>query len=426
MEDMKRKKTEVVPGLNEEILDQLISQIKPGDQEALLGKNGLLGGIVKRLMEKALQAEMDHHLGYQSGDKAPETQEDRRNGKSAKQVEGEFGKMILDMPRDRDGDFEPVLIKKHQRRLSGLDEKIIGLYARGMTVREIKAFLEEQYGAEVSPDLISRVTDAVMEEVQAWQNRPLDRMYPLVFMDAMKVKIRDGQSGQVHNKSVYLALAVRTDGTREVLGLWIDLNEGAKFWQRIVNELKNRGVEDILIAIVDGLKGFPEAIANVYPQTQVQTCVVHLIRNSLEYVSWKERKEVAAALKAIYTAPSASAAYSELETFQQGPWGKKFPPIAPIWKRVWEYVIPFFDYPPEVRKIIYTTNAIESLNRQMRKSIKIRGHFPTDEAALKLMYLTLKNISKKWTMPIREWNAAKNQFAVMFPERFNPSTLLKD
>ncbi|MDO9102552.1 MAG: IS256 family transposase, partial [Candidatus Nitrotoga sp.] len=308
---------------------------------------------------------------------------------------------------------------KHQRRLPGFDDKVISLYARGLPVREIQGHLTELYGLEVSPDLISTITGEVMDEVLEWQNRPLEPMYPLVFFDALRVKIRD--EGSVKNKAVYLALGVQPDGTKEILGIWIEQTEGAKFWLRVMTELKNRGVGDILIAVVDGLKGFPEAISAAFPQTQIQTCIVHMIRNSLDYVGWKDRKAVAAELKTIYRATTETEAAAALEAFSVSPWGLKYPPIAPIWRRHWQEVIPFFAYPLEVRKIIYTTNAIESLNMQVRKVIKNRGHFPNDEAALKLIYLALRNITKKWKMPPITWRAAKTQFAILFGERFTDS-----
>jgi transposase-like protein len=320
------------------------------------------------------------------------------------------------VPRDRQGRFEPQLVPKWQKRLPGFDQKIIALYARGMTVREIQALLEEQYHVEVSPDFISTVTDAVHAEVSEWQNRPLEKMYPLVFFDALRVRIRD--EGTVRNKAVYLALGVEADGTRKVLGLWIEQNEGAKFWLKVMNELRNRGVEDVLIAVVDGLKGFPEAITAVYPHASVQTCLVHLIRHSLSYCGWKDYPAVAAALKLIYRAENAAVAAARLSEFEAGEWGRKYPTIGASWRRAWEEVIPFFAYPAEVRKIIYTTNAIESLNGQLRKILKTRGHFPSDEAATKLLYLALRNITAKWKKPPTGWTAAANQFAIQFGPRF--------
>jgi len=326
------------------------------------------------------------------------------------------GKLEIEVPRDRSGEFEPQFIRKGQRRFGGFDSKIIAMYAQGMTVREIKAFLEEQYKVEVSADLISTVTASVMEEVLEWQNRPLERMYPVVFFDALRVKIRD--EGTVKNKAVYLALGIQRDGTKEVLGLWIQQTEGAKFWLAVMNQLKHRGLEDILIAVIDGLKGFPEAITAVFPETQIQTCIVHLIRNSLSFCNWKERRPVALELKRIYNAETAELALKRLEEFAQSPWGKKLSPIVQSWRRVWEQVIPFFAYPAEIRKIIYTTNAIESLHMQLRKVLKNRGHFPNDEAASKLIYLAIRNITKKWKNPPITWKLAATQFAIQFGERF--------
>jgi putative transposase len=320
------------------------------------------------------------------------------------------------VPRDRTGEFEPQFVRKGQRRFGGFDQKVIAMYAQGMTVREIQRFLEEQYQVEVSADLISTVTDSVREDVLEWQHRPLEPMYPVVFFDALRVKIRD--EGSVRNKAVYLALAIQRDGTKEVLGLWIQQSEGAKFWLGVMNELKNRGVQDVLIAVIDGLKGFPEAITAVFPEAEVQTCIVHLIRNSLSFCNWKERKPVAQELKRIYSAETAELAAKRLEEFAEGPWGRKLPAIVQAWRRVWEQVTPFFIYPAEIRKVIYTTNAIESLHMQLRKVLKNRGHFPSDEAATKLIYLALRNITKQWQKPPVTWKLAATQFAVRFGERF--------
>jgi putative transposase len=322
--------------------------------------------------------------------------------------------MDLAIPRDRKGSFEPQLVKKGQRRFDGFDDKIISMYARGMTVREIQAHLKELYAVQVSPDLISRVTDAVIEEVRGWQNRPLESVYPLVIFDALRVKIRD--EGMVKNKAVYLALGMNVDGIKQVLGLWIEQTEGAKFWLRVMTELKNRGVTDILIAAVDGLKGFPEAITSVFPKAQVQTCIVHMVRHSLRFVPWKDRKEVAADLKAIYKAENAEAAEDRLCEFEEK-WDGKYPTIGQSWRRNWEQIIPFLAYPKQIRKVIYTTNAIESLNRSLRKAVKTRGHFPNDQAATKLLYLAIKNLTQKWKMPPREWKEAMNQFAILFDDR---------
>lgn len=363
-----------------------------------------------------LNAELEDHLGYAKGQKPVADDGNHRNGSSAKTVLGEDGPVELAIPRDRQGTFEPQLIRKGQRRFEGFDQKIVALYARGMTVREIQGFLLEQYGVEVSPDFISLATGSVQEEVTTWQNRPLETLYPLVVFDALRVKIRD--SGSVQNRAVHLALGIRPDGLKEILGLWIESNEGAKFWLQVMTELKNRGVQDILIAVVDGLKGFPEAINAVFPKTEVQTCIVHLVRHSLSYVNWQDRKLVAAELRLIYQAATAEQARQQLDTFASGKWGQKYPTIVASWRRAWEQVIPFFAYPLEVRRVIYTTNALESVNMQLRKIIKNRGHFPNDEAAAKLIYLALRNITAKWKMPPVYWKAAMNQFAIRYPERF--------
>ena len=326
------------------------------------------------------------------------------------------GPLRIEVPRDREGSFEPLLIGKHERRFTGFDDKIIAMYARGMTMREIQGFLAEQYGTEVSAEFISSVTDAVMAEVTAWQSRPLEPMYPVVFFDALRVKIRE--DAVVRNKAIYLALGVLPDGTRDILGLWIEGTEGAKFWMKVFNDLKTRGVADILIAVTDGLKGMPEALAAVFPATTLQTCIVHLIRNSLDYASWKDRKLLAAAIKPIYTAASAEAAQAELDAFEQGPWGHKFPTVVAAWRRAWDRVIPFFAFPPAVRRVIYTTNAIESINAQLRKIIKSRGHFPSDDAATKLIWLALRNITADWGRAAHHWKEAMNQFAILYEERF--------
>jgi putative transposase len=378
--------------------------------------NALIHGFKKALFERALGAELTHHLGYGKDEARPAGQTNHRNGTSAKTVVTDTGAVVVEVPRDRDGSFEPLLIGKHERRFTGFDDKIIALYARGMTVREIKAHLQEMYAVEVADGLISEVTDAVLAEVIEWQSRPLERLYPVVFFDALRVKIRD--EGVVRNKAVYLALGVDADGQRDVLGLWIEQTEGARFWLKVVNDLRNRGVEDILIAVVDGLKGFGEAINATFPATTVQTCIVHLIRNSLAYASWKDRKHVAAALRPIYTAASVEAAQAALEAFAAGRWGVQHPSIVKSWKNAWEQVIPFFAFPPEVRRIIYTTNATESLHMQLRKIIKTRGHFPSDEAATKLIWLALRNVMTGWSRSAREWIKAMNQFVLMYPERF--------
>jgi len=377
--------------------------------------------LKKALIERVLGAEMNHHLGYAHGAAKPASATNQRNGKGAKTILTGHGPMRIEVPRDREGSFEPLLIPKHARRFTGFDEKIIALYARGMTVREIQGFLKEQYATEVCPEFISTVTAGVMDEVTTWQGRALEPMYPVVFFDALRVKIRE--EAVVRNKAVYLALGVLPDGTREILGLWIENTEGAKFWMKVFNDLKTRGVNDILIAVTDGLKGMPEALAAVFPATTLQTCIVHLIRNSLDYAGWKDRKALAGAMRPIYTAPSAEAAQTELEAFAQGPWGQKFPTVSAAWRRAWDRVIPFFAFPPEIRRVIYTTNAIESVNSRLRKIIKTRSHFPSDEAATKLIWLALRNITANWGHAAVDWKQAMNQFAILYEDRFIRSSV---
>ena len=370
----------------------------------------------RALIEASLNAELSHHLGYQPGAERPEAASNQRNGSTAKTILTDGGAMRINTPRDRDGSFEPLLVPKHARRFTGFDDKMIALYARGLTVREIQGFMAEMYGMEVSPDLISTATDAVLGEVTAWQSRPLEPVYPVVFFDALRVKIRE--DSVVRNKAVYLALGVRRDGTREILGLWIENTEGAKFWMKVFNDLKTRGVLDILIAVTDGLKGMPEALAAVFPATTLQTCIVHLIRNSLDYASWKDRKALAAALRPIYSAASAEAAAVALDAFEAGVWGQRFPTVVAAWRRAWDRIIPFFAFPPAIRKVIYTTNAIESVNARLRKIIKTRGHFPSDDAASKLIWLALRNITANWGKAAHNWKEAMNQFAILYAERF--------
>lgn len=379
----------------------------------------VMRGIKKALIERALQAELSHHLGYAEGEARPDTSSNQRNGTSGKTVLTDDGPLRIDVPRDRAGQFEPQLIGKHERRFTGFDDKIIAMYARGMSVREIQAFLLQMYHTEVSPDFISQVTAAVMDEVLQWQGRPLEAVYPVVFFDALRVKIRE--DAVVRSKAVFLALGVRADGSRDILGLWIEQTEGAKFWLKVFNDLKLRGCEDILIAVTDGLKGMAEALEVVYPRTTLQTCIVHLLRNSLSYAGYKERKGLAAALKPIYQAVSVEAAEAALEAFAEGEWGQRFPTVVAAWRRAWEQVIPFFAFPPEVRRVIYTTNAIESLNARVRKIIKTRGHFPTDEAATKLIWLALRNITAEWKKPMLYWRPAMNQFAILYTDRFIPA-----
>lgn len=395
-----------------DLIDQLLADYqKPED---LIGEHGLLKQLTKAVVERALQAEMAAHLGHGKHEAVANPAGNARNGSSRKTLKGEFGEMPIEIPRDRHGAFEPQLIPKHQTRWTGFDDKILSLYARGMTVREIQGHLEDMYGTDISPSLISTVTDAVIEEVIAWQSRPLDALYPIVYLDCIHVKVRD--NGAVRVKAGYLALGINMAGEKELLGIWIAQTEGAKFWLAVVTELKNRGVQDIFIACVDGLKGFPEAIEAVFPKTAVQLCIVHMVRYSLNFVSWKLRKEVAADLRAIYTAATVEEAERHLDAFA-AKWGEDYPSIVKSWRNNWARITPFFDYPPEIRRVIYTTNAIESLNMSLRKVSKNRGSFPSDEAVLKLFYLALQNISKKWTMPIRDWKAALNRFTIQFGER---------
>jgi putative transposase len=393
------------------LLDELVKgPMTPAEVQAVFQS------FKKAVIERAMGAELSHHLGYKEGEARPEGQTNHRNGATGKTVLTDVGPVRIAVPRDRDGAFEPILIPKHARRFTGFDDKIIAMYARGMTVREIQGFLAEQYGTQVSPEFISSVTDEVMAEVTTWQQRPLERLYPVIFFDALRVKIRD--DAVVRNKAVYVALGVQPDGRRDVLGLWIEQTEGAKFWLKVFNDLKTRGVEDILIAVVDGLTGLADAIEAAFPKTTVQTCLVHLIRNSLDYASWKDRKQIAAALRPIYTAVSAEAAALALEEFAAGPWGQKHPTIVQSWRRAWSHVIPFFAFPPAVRRVIYTTNAIESLHMRLRQIIKTRGHFPNDEAALKLLWLALQNVFTNTTRSVREWREAMNQFAIFYGDRF--------
>jgi len=398
--------------IDNELIDSLLKNYKkPAD---LIGENGLLKQLTKQLLERAMAAEMTEHVGYDKHDVAGNNSGNSRNGKSAKTIKGTFGELALETPRDRNGTFEPQIIEKHQTRFTGFDANILSLYSRGLSTREIQQHLEEIYGVEVTAGLISSVTDEVLDEVKRWQNRQLDPVYPIMYLDAIQFKVRD--NGHVRNKAIYLAIGVTIEGYKEVLGLWIAQTEGAKFWLQVVTELKNRGITDIFIACVDGLKGFPEAIESVFPQTEVQLCIVHLVRHSLNYVGWKQRKEVARELKLIYTAATDLEAEQRLDEFSLK-WDAKFPMTAKSWRSNWTRVIPFFAHPPEIRKIIYTTNAIESLNMSLRKVTKARGSFPNDEAVSKLLYLALRNIAKKWTMPVRDWRDALNRFAIIYENR---------
>jgi transposase-like protein len=414
---MRRKRKALMPDaplapVPSEILDQFVRQ-GPISHEEL---DAAVRRFKKAIVERALGGELTHHLGYPPGGTKPEDATNHRNGTGGKTVLTDDGPLAIEVPRDREGTFEPRLIAKHERRFAGFDDKILALYARGMTVREIQAFLADMYAVEVSPTLISTVTDAIVAEVTAWQSRPLEPMYPVVFFDALRVKIRD--EATVRSKAIYLALAVLPDGSRDVLGLWIEQTEGAKFWMKVFSDLKTRGCQDILIAVTDGLKGMAEALAAVFPATTLQTCIVHLIRASLDFANWKERKPMAKALRPIYTAASAEAANAALEDFARGPWGAKFPTVVASWRRAWTQVIPFFAFPPDMRRVLYTTNALESVHAPLRKIIKTRGHFPTDEAATKLIWLALRNITAKWARGPRFWKLAMNQFAILYEGRF--------
>lgn len=394
------------------LIDQLLGDYKK--PEDIIGENGLLKQLTKALLERALSAELTEHVGYEKHDVAGNNSGNSRNGKTKKGLKGDFGEIELETPRDRNGSFEPQIIAKGQTRFTGFDDKIISMYSRGMTTREIEGHLKEMYGIEVSPTLISNVTEAVMEEVKVWQSRPLDEVYPILYMDALRVKVRDG--GHVVNKAIHVAMGVNMEGHKEILGLWTAQNEGAKFWLQVLTDIQNRGVKDIFIACVDGLKGFPETIEAVYPKAEVQLCIVHLVRASLGYVSWKQRKAVASDLREIYQSATAMEAEMKLDTFGNK-WDAVCPMVSQVWRRNWERVTPFFAYPPEIRKVIYTTNAIESLNMSLRKIIKMRGSFPNDEAAFKLLYLALRNASKKWTMPVQNWREALNRFSILWPDR---------
>jgi transposase-like protein len=403
---------EVLAPIPAEVLDQIVRDgpLTAAEVETATRR------FKKALIERALGAELTHHLGYAPGAAKPELATNHRNGLSGKTVLTDDGPVAIHVPRDREGTFEPQLIGKHERRFTGFDEQVIALYARGLTVREIQAFLKEIYAVEVSPDLISAVTDAVVAEVTAWQSRPLEPMYPVVFFDALRVKIRD--EATVRSKAVYLALAVLPDGSRDILGIWIEQTEGAKFWMKVFTDLKTRGCQDILIAVTDGLKGMSEALAAVFPTTTLQTCIVHLMRHSLDFANWKERKPLAAALRPIYTAASAEAAATALDAFEQSAWGARFPTVVASWRRAWAYVIPFFAFPPAIRRVLYTTNALESVHARLRKIIKTRGHFPNDEAATKLIWLALRNITASWGKAANYWHLAMNQFAILYDDRF--------
>jgi len=398
--------------ISKDVLDALMKDYKGPDN--LTGPNGLLKELTKALVERAMEAEMTEQIGFEKSDQAEKKTTNRRNGSTTKTLRSEQGPLQIEVPRDREGSFEPAIVPKHQREFKGFDDKILSMYSRGMTTREITEHLKEIYKVEVSPELISRVTDSVKELIEEWRKRTLEAFYPIVFLDALVINVKE--NSKVIKKAIYLALAVRLDGQKELLGLWIDQNEGSKFWYEVLSELKNRGVNDILIAGVDGLTGFPEAIKTVFPKTEVQLCIVHMVRNSLKYVPFKDRKVVATGLKAIYTAPSEQAASEELERFAEA-WDSKYPTISRSWRSRWPEVIPFFKFPEVIRKVIYTTNAIESVNYTIRKVTKNRQSFPNTEAAEKLVFMALQNISKKWTMPLRDWGAALNQFAIIYGDR---------
>jgi putative transposase len=404
--------------LDKDLIDKLLGDYqKPED---LIGENGLLKQLTKALVERALNAELTHHLGYEKNDADGRGSGNSRNGTSRKKLTGDFGEIELEVPRDRVGDFEPQIVGKHQRRFTGFDDKILSMYARGMSTREIQGHLQEIYGAEVSPSLISEVTDEVIEEVQLWQSRPLEPIYAIIYLDALYVKMR--HEGRVENRAVYVAVGIRLDGFKEVLGLWTTATEGSKSWLTIVTEIRNRGVKDVFIVCVDGLKGFPEAIETVYPKALVQLCIVHMVRNSLNYVNWKERKFVAADLRSVYTAPTAEAAEQELARFGEK-WDKRYGAIRSMWQRHWDRIIPFFAFTPEIRKVMYTTNAIESLNMSLRKIIKTRGSFPSEQAALKLLYLALKNVAAKWQrLGVAHWREALNQLTLLWGDRIRAVT----
>ena len=394
-----------------ELIDELLKDYQKPDD--IIGENGLLKRFMKAVLERAMSAELTHHLGYEKHDPAGYKSGNSRNGTSGKTVKGDFGEMEIEVPRDRTSTFQPQILPKHQTRFTGFDDKIVSMYARGMTTREIEGHLKEIYGVDVSPGLVSQVTEAVNEEVKTWQNRALEPIYGIVYLDCLYVKMR--HEGRVENRAVYVAIGVDLEGKKEVLGLWTSANEGAKFWLCVLTELKNRGVKDMLIVCVDGLKGFPQAIEAVFPHAQVQLCIVHLVRASLNYVNWKERKQVAADLKPIYRAATAVEAEAQLDNFM-ATWGHKYKAIGKLWKENWQHVIPFFQFPAEVRKVIYTTNAIEALNRGLRKIIKNRGSFPSEESALKLLYLALQNISAKWEA-VQHWREALNQFEILWGDR---------
>jgi len=395
-----------------ELIDELLKGYK--SPEDITGSDGILKQLTKALLERALESELTHELGYEKHRRTDKVKSNSRNGSSTKTLKTDHGDMPLTIPRDRNSTFEPQIVKKGQRRFTGFDDKILSMYARGMTTRDIQGHLEEIYGVEVSADLISSVTNDIIIEMKEWQNRILDDLYPIVFFDAIRMKIRDG--GRVRNKAVYLAIGVDIDGQKDVLGIWVERNEGAKFWLSVFTELKNRGLNDVLIACVDGLKGLPEAIESVFPETEVQLCIVHMVRNSLKFVSYKDRKKIASDLKEVYRSATVAQADTALLDFS-AKWDKRYPMISKSWRSNWDHIVPFFAFPEDIRKAIYTTNAIESLNNSLRKVTKNRNSFPSDEAAVKLLFMALRNIMKKWTMPIRNWSLAIHQFSIHFEGR---------
>ena len=397
------------------LVEELLSKSDPKD---IFGKDGIFNQLKKQIVEKVLEQEMDHELGYTAHSKENKETNNRRNGKYSKTILDEDGrKLELSVPRDRLGEYEPQIIPKGVRRFNGFDDKVISLYARGMTMSEIQGHLEEIYHTEVSKELISKVTDGVIDEVLKWQNRALDSVYPIMYLDCIHVKARDGNT--IINKAVYLAIAVTQEGKKELLGIWLSKSEGAKFWMQVINELKTRGVQQIYVACVDGLTGFSDAINNVFPNTIVQLCIVHMVRNSVKYVSYKDLKEVTADLKKIYTSANEDMAHLELKAFSSK-WDNKYPVISDIWQRNWSGIVPFFAFPDEIRRVIYTTNAIESVNRQIRKIIKNKGVFPDDKSIQKIVFLALRNAAKKWTMPIRNWPPALNQFEILCGDHKQP------
>ena len=400
--------------IDPKLLDQLLAQA--GDPSQILAEGGLIKELSARLIERALEAEMTEHLGYEKHAPTGRGTGNSRNGHAPKQLATESGPMPVNVPRDRNGSFEPQMVPKRQRRLEGFDRHVIALYAGGMTTRQIQTHLEEMYGTEVSPALISRVTDAVLDDARAWQSRDLDALYPIVFLDALVVKVRDTEKRRVVKKAVYVALGIGLDGKKELLGLWTGEAEGAGFWAGILSDLKARGVEDIFIACVDGLTGFAKAIESVYPKTDVQRCIVHAVRQSLRFVNWKERKAVARGLRAVYGAATIEAADHALEAFDIE-WGERYPAISRQWRASWDDLTFFFAYPPDIRRVIYTTNAVESLNSSLRRVLKTRGALPSDDAVLKLLYLALARISARWGRPIQNWNAAMTRFEIDYGER---------